>query len=108
MKFAVPVKKTAAKRKKTAEKSAISQMPASATNEDATMIDLTGQVSIRGDAANRKKVDRTTNFDLTTVPNEYYRQIDPDVMILFDENLILQFPLPKEKIGQALGVLEFK
>lgn len=47
-------------------------------------------------------------FVLNAGPNEYFRHLDPDVMLLFDEELILQYPLPPEKKGRALGLLEFK
>lgn len=55
-----------------------------------------------------KKKLLTNMFALNAGPNEFFRHLDPDVMLLFEEELILQYPLPQEKIGQALGLLEFK
>lgn len=40
--------------------------------------------------------------------NEFLRCMDPDVLVLFDVELVLKYPLPKESIGTSLGLLEFK
>lgn len=45
---------------------------------------------------------------MNAASNEYFRHLDPDVMLLFEEELVLQYPLPAEKKGHALGLLEFK
>lgn len=39
---------------------------------------------------------------------ELHREMDPDIMLLFEENLLLKYPMTQNTIGAALGVLEFK
>lgn len=39
---------------------------------------------------------------------DFYRSLDPNVMQLFEESLILKYPLTQETTGTALGLLEFK
>lgn len=48
------------------------------------------------------------NNDWSVNLNEFLRCMDPDVLALFDEEIILKYPLPKESIGKALGLMEFK
>lgn len=55
-----------------------------------------------------KKKSFANMFTVNAASNEYFRHLDPDVMLLFEEELVLQYPLPAEKIGHALGLLEFK
>lgn len=40
--------------------------------------------------------------------DEMHRAMDPDIMLLFEESLILKYPMTQNTIGTALGVLEFK
>lgn len=102
----VPAAKKAAapsrKRKVAADKSAVSQL--NDETNDAT--EFSGQMTGRVPATKKKSI--TNIFALNASPTEYVRHLDPDVMMLFEEELILQYPLPKEKIGHALGLLEFK
>lgn len=69
--------------------------------------EFSGQTAVRAAAASKKKSFPNV-FALNASPNEYFRLLDPDVMLLFEEELILQYPLPQAKIGHALGLLEFK
>lgn len=34
--------------------------------------------------------------------------MDPDIMLLLKENVIIQYPLQNDNIGCVLGLLEFK
>lgn len=91
------------KKRKVADRSvSISQLNEE-TNDGA---ELSGQTAMR--APNSKKKSLANVFALNSSPNEHFRLLDPDVMLLFEEELILQYPLPQEKIGHALGLLEFK
>lgn len=56
----------------------------------------------------RKKIEYKTYYDFSYGPLENYRQMDPNIMILFEEELVLKFPLSEDKVGHALGLLEFK
>lgn len=62
---------------------------------------LTGNLTGLGKAAERKSIDFCETSEL-------YRVMDPDIMLLFDENLILKYPMTQNTIGTALGLLEFK
>lgn len=39
---------------------------------------------------------------------ELHRAMDPDILLLFEESLLLKYPMTQNTIGTALGVLEFK
>lgn len=58
--------------------------------------------------ATRKKMELRTYYDFSYGPLENYRQMDPNVMLLFEEELVLKFPLSQDRVGHALGLLEFK
>lgn len=47
-------------------------------------------------------------FHISYGLNEVYRPMDLDIMFLLNETLELKAPLPKEMIGQNIGLLEFK
>lgn len=81
----------------------ISQFPATNSHDEDTMnMDLTAKT-----APMRKKIN-TIDFDPNFISREYFRQIDPDVMLLFEKQLVLQYPLADDRVGEALGLLEFK
>lgn len=96
------VKRPAANKKKTASKTQISQIPNTA-NETAvnTVVDVTIQPTARILPTKRSN-EWATNL------NEFLRSMDPDVLLLFQENLVMKYPLPSEYIGQSLGLMEFK
>lgn len=54
------------------------------------------------------KMTSSKRFDWSVNLNEFLRCMDPDVLVLFDEDLIMQYPLPTELIGTCLGLAEFK
>lgn len=41
-------------------------------------------------------------------PKEIYRQMDPDLMLLLKEKLVIQVIIPAESFGDHLGLLEFQ
>lgn len=43
-----------------------------------------------------------------TEAGDFFRPMDPNVIQLFEEPLILKYPLTQETTGTALGLLEFK
>lgn len=93
-------KKPTAKRKKAVSKTQTSQMPSTAGEMD-TAVDITIQPTARATTTKRSN-------DLSGNLNEFLRSMDPDVLILFDEELLLKHPLPQEAIGKTLGLMEFK
>lgn len=95
-------KRTTAKKKAALAKTQTSQFPSTA-NE--TAIDTPADVTIQPTARlmpSKRPNDWSFNF------NEYLRCMDPDVLLLFDENIVMKYPLPKESIGKCLGLMEFK
>lgn len=40
--------------------------------------------------------------------NDYFRSMDPQILILFENSLSTEYPLPKQQIGQILGLLDFR
>ena len=69
---------------------------------DVTTGHLTGRVNVR------KTTAKVTKFDFCYGAREIYRQMDPDVMQLLSEALVLKYPLSVEMIGTSLGLMEFK
>lgn len=65
----------------------------------------TGNLSIRNNAMKSKK---TTQSNATPISKEHYRQLDPDIMLLLNESLIIEYPTPVDQIGSVLGLSEFK
>lgn len=63
------------------------------------------QTSIEPTATANKYTSSVWNGAMS---NEYFRPLDPITMLLFEENLTVQYPLPRERIGHAMGLLEFK
>lgn len=47
-------------------------------------------------------------FDSIRGQSEHFRQMDPHILILFEHNLSTEFPPPKERAGQVLGLQEFR
>lgn len=95
-------KKAAPKRKKTNAKTQSTQMPNTANETVAeTVADITIHSTARTTSTKR-------NNDWNTNLNEFLRCMDPDVLVLFEEEIILKYPLPNESIGKALGLMEFK
>lgn len=74
--------------------------------EDITMTETGGLIT--QNRTTRKKPELKTYYDFSYGPMEIYRQMDPIIMLLFEEQLVLEFPLSQEKIGHVLGLLEFK
>lgn len=95
-------KRPAAKKKKGIPKTQISQMPntANETVGDAAAADVTIQPTARMMA--KRSNDWSINL------NEFLRCMDPDVLVLFEANLLLTYPLPTDSIGKCLGLMEFK
>lgn len=62
---------------------------------------LTGNLTGRAKTAERKSTE-------VCETSEFYRAMDPDIMLLFEENLVLKYPLTENTIGTVLGLLEFK
>lgn len=100
--FILGAKKPATKRKKAIPKTQISQLPNTA-NE--TAAELVTETSVMPTA----KVMAKRGNDWTVNLNEFLRCMDPDVIVFFEcFDLNLEYPLPKEKIGKCLGLVEFK
>lgn len=93
-------KKPTAKRKKAISKTQTSQIPSTAADMD-TVADTTIVPTAKA-AATKRSNDWSANL------NEFLRCMDPDVLVLFDEELVLKYPLPHESIGKSLGLMEFK
>ncbi|XP_031621413.1 Fanconi anemia group D2 protein [Contarinia nasturtii] len=95
-------KRTTAKKKKAISKTQTSQLPSTA-NETVTdtAVDATIQPSARAMSTKRSN-DWSLNL------NEFLRCMDPDVLVLFEENLVMKYPLPREFVGKSLGLIEFK
>lgn len=76
------------------------------------------QVTRTQNAANETAADITIpataraatskRFVLSNDLSEFLRYMDANIIQLFDENLILKYPLPEEHVGTKLGLLEFK
>lgn len=94
-------KKSSVKRKKAVSKTQATQMPNTANETVADAGDVTIQPTARTISTKRSN-DWSVNL------NEFLRCMDPDILNLFDEELILKYPLPKELIGSKLGLTEFK
>lgn len=95
-------KRAGPKRKKANSKTQTTQMPNTANETVAgTAAEATIQPSARMMSAKRSN-DWTVNL------NEFLRCMDADVLVLFEEDLILKYPLPDESIGKKLGLMEFK
>lgn len=95
-------KKAAPKRKKAISKTQTTQLPNTA-NE--TVAENAGDVTVQPTA---RMMSTKRNNDLSVNLNEFLRSMDPDILILFDEELVLTYPLPNELIGTKLGLMEFK
>lgn len=95
-------KKAAPKRKKAGAKTQTTQIPNTA-NE--TVAEAGADVTIQPTA--RTMSAKQCN-DWSVNLNEFLRCMDPDILILFDEELVLKYPLPSELIGSKLGLMEFK
>lgn len=52
--------------------------------------------------------DHKKSIDIDYELREFFRPMDPNIMILFEEDLILTYPLTEDTVGTALGLLEFK
>lgn len=91
-------KKAVPKRKKAGAKTQTTQIPNTA-NE--TVADVTIPSTARTMSTKRSN-DWSVNL------NEFLRCMDPDILILFDEELVLKYPLPNELVGSKLGLMEFK
>lgn len=97
-------KKSGPKRKKAVSKTQSTQIPNTANETVAeTAADVTIQPTART-MSTKRSGDWSVNL------NEFLRCMDPDILILFDENteLVLKYPLPSELIGTKLGLMEFK
>lgn len=95
-------KKAAPKRKKAISKTQSTQVPKTANETVAdTAVDVTIQPTARTMSAKRIN-DWSVNL------NEFLRCMDPDILNVFDEDLILKYPLPSGLIGTKLGLMEFK
>lgn len=60
---------------------------------------------------NRTTKDRPTtskSLDFQANRFDFYRPMDPDVMLLFENELIPQYPLPPDQIGKTIGLSEFR
>lgn len=77
------------------------------TNQDTnvTQLGVTTQSNTLGNLTTKSKSVAGVNF---YGPKEVYRQLDIDIMLLLQESLCTEFPLPKEKIGSCLGLLEYQ
>lgn len=95
-------KRTTTKKKKAISKTQTSQLPSTANETAAdTAVDVTMQPT-----AKLMSTKRSNDWSLNL--NEFLRCMDPDVLVLFDENLVMKYPLPRELIGKSLGLIEFK
>lgn len=101
MRSTLGAKKAGPKRKKGASKTQTTQVPNTA-NE--TIAQSAGDVTIQPTARMSTKQSNDWSVNL----NEFLRCMDPDILILFEEELVLKYPLPKELIGTKLGLMEFK
>lgn len=100
--FTIGAKKAGPKRKKAISKTQTTQMPNTANETIAgSAADVTIQPTARMISAKRCN-DWSVNL------NEFLRCMDPNILILFDEELVLKYPLPNELIGTKLGLMEFK
>lgn len=96
------MKKAGPKRKKGITKTQTTQVPNTANDTIAgTAAELTIHPTARMMSVKRSN-DWTVNL------NEFLRCMDPDVLILFEEELLLKYPLPDDSIGKNLGLMEFK
>lgn len=97
----VSAKRPTAKKKRGVPKTQTSQMPNTA-NE--TAVDTVADVTIQ--PTGRTMTKRSNDWSVNL--NEFLRCMDPDVLVLFEENLVMKYPLPAEYIGKSLGLMEFK
>lgn len=67
-----------------------------------TVADTTIHPTAKTAATTKRSTDWSVNL------NEFLRCMDPDVIVLFDQDLVLKYPLPDESIGKSLGLMEFK
>lgn len=94
-------KRPAVKKKKGIAKTQTSQIPSTA-NE--TAVDTVADVTIQPSARILPKRSNDWSVNL----NEFLRSMDPDVLVLFESNLVMKYPLPPEDKGKSLGLMEFK
>lgn len=97
----VGVKKGGPKRKKATSKTQTTQ----ANTGNVTVADTAGDVTIQPSA---RMMSSKRGNDWSVNLNEFLRCMDPDILILFEEELVLKYPLPTELIGTKLGLVEFK
>lgn len=95
----VGIKKAAPKRKKPSSKTETTQQ--NTANITVAEPDVTIQTTARMMSTKRGN-DWSVNL------NEFLRCMDPDILILFDEELVLKYPLPVDLIGTKLGLMEFR
>lgn len=85
-----------------------------AQNISTTVVGDTENIPTTATAADEMAIDQITGRAQQKTPfdnqlsGDFYRSLDPNVMQLFEENLILKYPLTQETTGTALGLLEFK
>lgn len=60
------------------------------------------------DERRRGGASSTAAITIDCDAEELHRAMDPDIMLLFEEQLLLKYPMTQNTIGTALGVLEFK
>lgn len=96
-------------------KNAPKKKPASRSqNEQTTQqpdTELINQTRLSPPATATRRAGATAAMATITVDcdaEELHRTMDPDVMLLFEEKLLLKYPMTQNTIGTALGVLEFK
>lgn len=94
-------KRPAARKKKGIPKTQVSQIPSTA-NE--TAVDTVADVTVQPTA--RMMTKRSNDWSVNL--NEFLRCMDPDVLVLFEADLVMKYPLPSEFIGKCLGLTEFK
>ena len=100
--FTAGAKKAGPKRKKAISKTQTTQVPNTA---DETVAETAADVTIQPTA---RMLSTKRSNDWIVNLNEFLRCMDPDILNLFDEELVLKYPLPNELIGTRLGLLEFK
>lgn len=94
-------KRSTAKKKKGISKTQTTQIPNTA-NE--TAVDTAADVTVQPTARMMPKRSNDWSINL----NEFLRCMDPDVLVLFEENLVMKYPMPTESVGKCLGLMEFK
>lgn len=93
----IATKKPAAKRKKTVQKT-------QSTLLEHTVMDTEQESTILPTS----KPSWKQSFDVSSNLNEFLRNMDADLLLLFYVKLELKYPLPEDDIGDCLGLLEFK